>query len=885
MKSFWIRLMAILLPGAVAAQVHTTYLWHLEQPNYWPEVSQANSFRYQLVKESDALKNSGGNFYSDGQSHPLNDLGSIFSNADRVAVYQYRAKDAVQSLLGHPEGGAQVNYSGCLIENVNSLAASNQWGYSNGWNNNFTTARGWTTSGGKPRMDITGFSFHHALSPLVSERTLAKQIQAHRHIYASTFGSNPVYSKGYFPAECAFSERIIKVLVQEGFEWSVIANSHLARTLADYPLTFGTSGSNYDPPNKADKVPANGTNWWNGQIDGRGGTYAAPYCYQAHKARYVDPSNGQEYKITVVPMCDLLSYKNGYATMGTGEIDAHIAPFNNNTQPSLVLMAHDGDNAWGGGYDYYSNSVPGFANAAASQGYVPTTIQQFLTDHPVPSTDVVHVEDGAWVNADNDWGHPQFINWLWPMYNSAKRFDPNGWTEDARNWAVLVAAENRVQMAEDLQGSVDIADVVLPNAGSNAAERAWHHFLPAFNSGYMYYGTSLDMEVKPSLAANIACGFANQVINAHSGTDNTPPNVFIPQRFPWNPGGLGFGPVYGYQQHQNSSDFHVWTFAYDVAGLQSVTLKYRTDLDDTNPLSDDVNDTYAGGSGVSAWQSLPMTMRAFPTGNVTGNGDVNFFILPDYIANEYYAEITGLHDTLVDYYVEAVDLQGNTTSTPIQHVYVGGSNPGGGMNGIYWTPTYPTIHDTVTIHVPNPDTTALLHWGVNGWTQPNAVYWPIGSTLFQGTGPALQSRMDTLSGELVIQLGPFDNAAQAVSMVDFVIHYDNNTWDNNSGADYHIPISQPVQALARNPEMAVVVWPNPVSSSDPASRCRLRITDTGDPSYRVELLSLTGEILSRAHTQAGETLLHTADLPAGMYLLRVMGTETRRSVTQKLVVR
>lgn len=84
---------------------------------------------------------------------------------------------------------------------------------------------------------------------------------------------------------------------------------------------------------------------------------------------------------------------------------------------------------------------------------------------------------GAWVNADNDWGHAQFINWLWPMYNSGKRFDPNGWTEDARNWAVLVAAENRVQMAEDLQGTLDIQDIVAPTSGSNAAERTWHHLI------------------------------------------------------------------------------------------------------------------------------------------------------------------------------------------------------------------------------------------------------------------------------------------------------------------------------------------------------------------------------------------------------------------------
>ncbi|MCF8372607.1 MAG: hypothetical protein K9H64_13340 [Bacteroidales bacterium] len=462
-------LLIFLLPGYLFSQVHTSYLWHLQQPIYWPAQSTFDTTNYQTVYESHWHK------VNSGATHPENDLQEIFSKADRVAVYQYRAKDAVQSLLSYPEAGAQVNYSGCLIQNVNSLAVNSQWGYSTGWQNNFITARGWTTTANKPRMDIVGFTMHHALSPLLSEEVLRKQIQAHRHIYNQTFGTSPNYSNGYWPAECAFSERIIKVLVEEGFEWSIIANSHLARTLSDYPLSFGTSGCNLDPPNKADKVSATGTNWWSGQIDGRGGAFAAPYCYQAHKAKYVDPAIGTEYLITVVPMCDLLSYQNGYALMGTGDIDAHIAPYDNASQPSIVLLAHDGDNAWGGGYDYYQNSVSGFASSANSQGYVPTTIEHFLSTHPVPSSDIVHVEDGSWFNAANDWGHPQFINWIWPMHTSSQEFDTDGWNEDARNWAVLVAAENLVEMAEDILGSVSIGEVVDPSSSANHAERAWHH--------------------------------------------------------------------------------------------------------------------------------------------------------------------------------------------------------------------------------------------------------------------------------------------------------------------------------------------------------------------------------------------------------------------------
>ena len=655
---------------SITSQVHTTYLWHLQQPIYWPDKSITNPFEYQKVWESYQLKNNGGNVYSDGVAHPLNQLQEIFGKADRVNVYQWEARNSINSIMHLAEAGAQVNYGGCLIENIQSLSDNNAWGYISNWTSSVKEAQGWKTSGGFPRMDVTGFTWHHALSPLVSDRVLRKEIQGHKHIVQNFFNAAP-YSKGYWPAECSFSERIIQVLVEEGFEWSVVANSHLARTLNDYNASFGTSGINTNPPNKADKVSTNGINWWSGQIDGRGGTFAAPYSYQAHKAKYVNPETGQEYKLTVVPMADLLSYKDGFSEQGTGDIDANIAPYDNPSHPSIVLLAHDGDNAWGGGASYYQQAVKNFSNAAAGKGYSPTTIQQFLKDHPVPDHDIVKVEDGSWVNAENDWGSPQFINWLWPLYTQNFEFDPNGWTEDARNWAVLTAAENYVIMAEDLEGTTDISDIVNPTASSSKAELAWHALLPGFTSGYMYYGKSIDMEIKQTIASNNAVAYAQEVIDNNPNVDTTKPSVFIPQRYPYNPGEIGFGPTYGYQQHLNSADFTIWTFAHDVSGIASAELKYRIDNDGINPLSNNDNETYAGGSSVGDWQTISMTERVFPKTNVTNDPEIDFFVLPDHIANMYYGKIQGLSEVLVDYYVEVTDIKGNVTKSKIQHVWVG----------------------------------------------------------------------------------------------------------------------------------------------------------------------------------------------------------------------
>jgi hypothetical protein len=61
-----------------------------------------------------------------------------------------------------------------LIENINSLAAANQWGHVQNWKNNVNTAHSWLTSGGKPRLNLLGFTMHHTLSPLASDEVLKK---------------------------------------------------------------------------------------------------------------------------------------------------------------------------------------------------------------------------------------------------------------------------------------------------------------------------------------------------------------------------------------------------------------------------------------------------------------------------------------------------------------------------------------------------------------------------------------------------------------------------------------------------------------------------------------------------------------------------------------
>ena len=781
-----------LLNSLQAQKVHTTYLWHMDQPVYWADKSKDKPDTKQFVEESHRLKTTGGNTYPGStKAHPTNDLHEIFSKADRVQAYQTSPRNAISSIRHIPNAGAQLSISAGLLENIQSLGLKNQWGYSANWMNAYKEAIGWKTSGNFPRLDVVNFSYDHSFSPFISERTLIKQIKAYQYVANKYYGYS---SKGYWPAEGAFTTRIIKALRECGIEWSVIANSHLARTLADYVHPFNING-NIDPPNRADRVPTLGVNWFDGAIDGRGNRLAAPYCYQAHKAQHIDPSTGIAYTIDVIPMCNYMSYIDGYSGANVIDIESKVEPFSNTTKPSIVLLAHDGDNAWGGGSTYYHEAVPSFTNAAFQKGYEPTTIQQFLNDHPVPHTDIVKVEDGAWVNADSDWGHPQFINWLWPLYSKPDyRFNPDGWTEDARNWAVITATENFVTMAEDLEGgNLRTQFIADGGAAGTDAEKAWHFYFGGLNSGFMYYGKAEDMEVKPSMTGNIAIDYARRVIQSKPGIDHTAPSVFIPQRYPYNPGGITFGPTTGYKKIQVSSDFHVWTFAYDVSGIANVVLKYRTDNDGENPIASIQNELYANGSEVENWQEIAMTRRPL-TADPTTDPELIFFIKPEAKADLCYAEIKGLKDKLVDYYVEATDTKGNVFRTPIQHVYIesgDGGNDGGASQEISWEPRNPTSANTITITATHATAASMLHWGVNGnngiWSTPIAIYQPVGTT--STSGVAVETPFTLVDGKWQVVLGPFNKTSQAVNTLNFVIKHANNQWDNNGGSDYTINLS------------------------------------------------------------------------------------------------
>ena len=762
-----------LIALADKTSVNTTYLWHMHQPIYWPKSTSGHGNGYEKAK--DTMDNSGGR-----GGHPTENLGDIFGKDDRKASYQYRLKDSVASMNGQPDAGSQVTMSGSLMQNIDQLG-DNYWnGYSPSWTDN-GQGRTWNTSSGKPRLDLICIPAHHPIAPFAHPRTLELEMKIHEYLTQLHYGSDEPYTKGFYPPEMCFSERIIPTLVKGGFNWVAVANNHISRACPNFPYISGSGGELCDPPNKADQINQDGANWFRKQIDrGCSPCNAIPFSVQPHYARQYDPHTGEEYKIIVVPAEMALSWDDGYSAQGTGQIDANIAPHNNPSKPCLVMFCHDGDNAWGGGASYYQEAVPGFTSSAVGKGYHPTTVEQYLNDFPVADDDIVHVEDGGWVNADGDFGSPFMLNWTWFLWKNDKVDIEDGWHYKLRDYAIRMAALNWVLEAEKVVGenNINIAKVAEPYGGASAAEKAWHFYLGSLDSGFQYYGNPGDNEIRVSIACNEAYNNAQTAVG--SNPDNVSPSVWVPQRFPWNPGGQGFGP-YNWGQHGTwgpvdmGKDFYVWTFAYDRSGISSIKVIYRTDKDGTNNPENNHNEIFAGGSDVNAWQEQAMTDRGeFPKTMAGFGGLENIeYELPEIIAHHYWTKITTSTNTLYDYAIVAVDSAGHSTTTDIQHVFVGSTSGGsGGDDVVSYNPETPVRGGNCTITYNSAGRSlsgvdpVYIHLGYNNWSDGS-----LGDFAMTGT----------VGGEWTYTFFVSNDWTQ----IDCVFNDGGSTWDNNNGQDWH----------------------------------------------------------------------------------------------------
>ena len=715
---------AAALPAS-AGSVKVARFWHNHQPIYWPDWS--NEGHVQFAKDS----------IQNGGAHPANNLTDIFGLHDRVQAYQYGPKDS----LANCDSGAgfAISYSGSLIDNVRSLGNAYMLGYSPECFNGYRDACSWTDWKGNSRMDMVGFCYHHALGPVLPKAVFRKEVQMLKQSAWKAWskdgleGSYPK-SKGFFPTEMAFSEEMIDVLADEGYQWVIVASHHLSRTCPTY-LNNGTPEGNYNiassEPNRADlNGPSPTEGWWfDCPNPGNAAWNVAPFAYQLHKVQYVNPWTGEQKQMVAVPSDDVISYKAGYSGAEMKYAD-NIAYGATDDNPVIVLPATDGDNAWGGGDSSWKESWPGFTHQAAGRHWDNTTIQSFVDDYG-GNASLVHIEDGAWIFPEMCYGSPYFLKWVDPPTN-VKNLDkcyPNtqvdletpGFALKFWDWAPIIAAANWCETAEKKVGRADPWRIAAPHesgADPNVAEKAWHIYLAGLDSGFNYYGgLGNDDECKPPLAnlRAIEClrgaGLDQATLAA---TDEVAPSMFRPQRFPYNPGGYTFGwfnttPKDGSYRKKMGSDFYVWTHVYDVSGIPdgNVKLFVREDKDGFNPVGSIQNETFAGGDEVGEWIEIPMTKRVLPSTTeelnaLADNGQINYEFAPAAVADYYFAKVDCFRGKLVDYYVEATDSKNNTARSDIQHVWVDddGTAPGqgGGTSAsATFSPASPTDCGNITV--------------------------------------------------------------------------------------------------------------------------------------------------------------------------------------------
>jgi len=110
---------------------------------------------------------------------------------------------------------------------------------------------------------------------------------------------------------------------------------------------------------------------------------------------------------------------------------------------------------------------------------------------------------------------------------------------------------------------------------------------------------------------------------------------------------------------------------------------------------------------------------------------------------------------------------------------------------VVYSPSRPTFNDVIVIEIRDCLQPGTLHWGVNArdgqWEEANEVYRPGGSWM---DGKATRTPLDgPAEGNVCrIQLGPFNHTNQFVTSVDFAIQWQNQSWENFGGRDFHIAI-------------------------------------------------------------------------------------------------
>jgi hypothetical protein len=206
-------------------------------------------------------------------------------------------------------------------------------------------------------------------------------------------------------------------------------------------------------------------------------------------------------------------------------------------------------------------------------------------------------------------------------------------------------------------------------------------------------------------------------------------------------------------------------------------------------------------------------------------------------------------------------------------------------DGVSWFPESPNENDMITVFVNNDNVMnafgGKLHWGINKatglWTVPNSVYWPEGTVEF-GDGHSVETPFIEESSTLYsLELGPFNQEIQNVSSLHFVIHYNNNTWNNNGEADWNIDI---LPAVDVNTELSADIKINPNPIKDFA---KIEINYNGNAQFIIQITDIQGNILKSDFIGKSKQVIFYNHLNPGMYIMKFIDQISGNIIAKKIV--
>lgn len=332
-------------------------------------------------------------------------------------------------IRGSREARATFNFTGTLIEQMNELAAVDFDPRLDGiWEDYGSLEQ-------EGRVELTGCGYFHPIFPLIPEADRRRQVEMHLEAFEETFGLRPA---GFWPPELAFSEDMVPLLAEAGFQWTVVDEPHL--------------------------VNANRDREWHELL-------LRPHYLERDGRRVAVVARDRDISIAQQSGYDPEWLKNK-ALLKIQGVPKNLG------EDLLLVIATDGENGWfrhsgerAGFWGWFFRPLLESLRSDPSFDFINlTTVRGYLRDHP--PEDVVRVESGSW-NFEGWPSNGGFGKW------TAGKARKKCWKEIERVSRFLADVGERV--GEFGEGC--------PNDVGEGLEEARRWLLTAEASDHFYWGT------------------------------------------------------------------------------------------------------------------------------------------------------------------------------------------------------------------------------------------------------------------------------------------------------------------------------------------------------------------------------------------------------------